>query len=161
MSQVASELGLPIAKVKRGVSAILFGMNYQIWRKQNGVDDSRRSSSFERLEKEVTKIRAVVVDIEVQSNRASAKTKDTKTLSKTVERIEERIMGSLSGKLAEKGWATTTLIHDELILKHSARFENHSDESTSLARDSASALRIFEESCGWPPGTLAVKICSL
>ena len=160
-SHRASELGTSTAKVKRGVNAILFGMKYSKWRRSAQVDDGKRSIHFERLEKEVMKARTLIADMEVREGRASASMKDTKILSKTVEKIEEEITGFLSCRLAESGWRTSTLIHDELIIKPSQCFTNHSDELTMLTHGSTTALRIFEESRGWPPGTLAMKISSL
>ena len=83
--------------------AMLFGMSYSRWRRQNGVDDNRRSPSFERLVKEISKIRVIIADTEMQSGRVPASTKDTRILSKVVERVEEEIMSSLSKKLVERG----------------------------------------------------------
>ena len=136
-------------------------MRYPRWRRQNGVDDNRRSPSFERLVKEISKIRVIIADTEIQSGRVPASTKDTRILSKVVERVEEEIMSSLSKKLLERSWHTTTLIHDELILKQSARFSSHSEESASLNSEASFSLREYEDFRGWPPGTLGVKICSL
>ena len=52
-TEAAKELGTAIAIVKRGVNAILFGMDLKVWKRRSGISDDRRSSRLEKLEKEV------------------------------------------------------------------------------------------------------------
>ena len=97
----------------------------------------------------------------IRNGAASAATKDTRTLSRAVERIENEITNSLSSHRASKSWATTTLIQDELILSHSARFQSNSEEIISLQLEGNYVLRKLENLRGWPPGMLATKMSSL
>ena len=78
-----------------------------------------------------------------------------------MERIKEDITNFLSSRLASASWTTTTLIHDELILSHSARFQSNSEEIISLQLEGNYVLRKLENLRGWPPGMLATKMSSL
>ena len=160
-ASTAAELGTSVESVKRGVNAVLFGMRYSKWRMKASIQEHKRSASFAKLEKEILKARVLVTDNEVRKGAASAHWKETKTLSRAIEKIEEEITQNLSIRLADKGWTTTTLIHDELILSHSACFPSRCDEIDALRLETTLALRCFEDSRGWPPGTLTAKICEL
>ena len=60
-------------------------------------------------------------------------------------------MASLSRTLCKAGWATTNLIHDEIVIRPSFRFESPS-ELQELKRETEIALRNCEERKGLPPG---------
>ena len=68
-------------------------------------------------------------------------------------------MASLSRTLCKAGWATTNLIHDEIVIRPSFRFESPS-ELQELNRETEPALRNYEERKGWPMGTLSASIYS-
>ena len=80
-----------------------------------------------------------------------------RVLSRAVERVEEEIMATLSAHLKEQGWVTTSLIHDEIIIRNSILFLNSEDELRALERASKLNLRTFEDARGWPPGTLRIS----
>ena len=59
------------------------------------------------------------------------------------------------------GWDTTSLIHDEITIQESIRFTNPNDEFQTLTTTANLGLRNFEDSRGWPPGSLRVEIQKL
>ena len=136
----------------------MFGMNSRNWRRREKIPITCRSTRFERLEGEIKAARTLITDDEIQNMRANLKDKPSRTLSRAVERAEAGITSALSARLQEYGWITTTLIHDEIITCHSSRFLNLNDEMQTLDQVSKLSLRTFEDSRGWPPGTLQLKI---
>ena len=157
-AMVSQQLGTSIAKVKRGVSAIMFGMDSAKWRRRENIPGIYRSPALERLEKEIKAARTLITDDEVRFGKAAMTDKPTRILSRAVERVEEEITSALSAHLREHGWITSTLIHDEIVIRHSNQFLNQNDEAQNLDRISKMNLRSFEDSRGWPPGTLQLKI---
>ena len=69
-------------------------------------------------------------------------------------------MASLSRTLCKAGWATTNLIHDEIVIRPSIRFYSKHSELQELNRGTELALRSYEERKGRPPGTLGANIYS-
>ena len=51
--------------------------------------------------------------------------------------------------------------HDEIVIRHSNRFTNPHDEMAHLERTTKLSFKKFEDSRGWPPGTLKVDILHL
>ena len=119
---VAKQLGVTIPVVKKGVQALLFGMNSKKWRRGQGIPDNIRSPSFDRLEKEIKEARMLITDDEIKAGRASPGDKPAKILSRTAERVEEEIIAGLISHLKEQGWVTSSLIHDEIVVQQSNRF---------------------------------------
>ena len=157
-AMVSKQLGTSVSVVKRGVSSIMFGMDSSKWRRRENIPGVYRSPALERLEKEIKAARALITDEEIRFGKAAMTDKPARILSRAVERVEEGIMSALSAHLREYGWITSTLIHDELVIRHSNRFLNQNDEMQNLDRISKMNLRSFEDSRGWPPGTLQLKI---
>ena len=83
----------------------------------------------------------------------------TRALSRAVERIERSIMENLEAHLTLKGWTTSTLIHDEIVIQHHIGSRNQQDIFDTLFRDSKMILRCFEEGRGWSPGTIDLNLC--
>ena len=146
------------SKVKKGVNALMFGSNMRRWRRAEGIPDNVRSPSLDRLEKEIKEARALITDDEVKAGKAKVSDKSTRTLSRAVERVEEELMSALSSSLKGHGWVTSSLIHDEIVLSFSSRFVNLNDELQSLNHSTKLSLRNFEDSRGWPPGSLQATI---
>ena len=92
------------------------------------------------------------------AGRASPGDKPARILSRTVERVEEEIIAGLMSHLKEQGWVTSSLIHDEIVVQHSNRFLNPNEELQSLCHNSKLGFRAFEDSRGWPPGSLRVDV---
>ena len=157
-AEAGKQLGVSVPTVKKGVNAIMFGMNSSNWRRREKIPNTCRSSRFERLEGEIKAARTLITDDEIKNMRADLKDKPSRTLSRAVERAEIWITSALSARLQEYGWITTTLIHDEIIICNSSRFLNLNDEMQTLDQVSKLSLRTFEDSRGWPPGTLQLKI---
>ena len=93
-----------------------------------------------------------------KAGRASLGDKPARILSRTVERVEEEIIAGLMSHLKEQGWVTSSLIHDEIVVQHSNRFLNPNEELQSLCHNSKLGFRAFEDSRGWPPGSLRVDV---
>ena len=155
---VAKELGTTVNNVKKGVSAILFGMSSKKWRRLHNIPDKLRSPHFDRFEKEVKEARTLISLDEIDAGRASIGDRPTRVLSRAVERIEEQIMSSLISHLKGEGWATSSLIHDEIVIRPSTRFGNPNIEMQSLDIQTKLNFRAFEDSRGWQTGTLQIKI---
>ena len=155
---VAKQLGVTIPIVKKGVQALMFGMNSKKWRRGQGIPDNIRSPSLDRLEKEIKEARMLITDDEIKAGRASPGDKPARILSRTVERVEEEIIAELISHLKEQGWVTSSLIHDEIVVQHSNRFLNPNEELQSLCHNSKLGFRAFEDSRGWPPGSLRVDV---
>ena len=73
-------------------------------KRSEGIPDSTRSTSLERLEKEIKAARVSITDDEVRAGKAKSSDKSTKILSRGVERVEEELMSSLSSFLKGRGW---------------------------------------------------------
>ena len=67
------ELGVGISIVKKGISAILFGMNFQKWKHLNSISDEKRSLSMEKVEREVAKARSLIVVRELRNGKTFRK----------------------------------------------------------------------------------------
>ena len=160
-AEVAKQLGISAAKVKKGVNAIMFGKSSKNWKRSEGIPDNIRSASLSRLEKEIKGARVLIVEDEVKNGRATYGDKSTKTLSRAVEKVEEELMSLLISFLKGQGWATTSLIHDEITIQESIRFSNSNDELQTLTTSANLGLRNFEDSRGWPPGSLRIEIQKL
>ena len=100
----------------------------------------------------------LIVDDEIKAGRANPGDKPARILSRTVERVEEEIIAGLISHLKEQGWVTSSLIHDEIVVQHSNRFLSPNEELQSLCHNSKLGFRAFEDSRGWPPGSLRVDI---
>ena len=155
---VAKQLGVTIPIVNKGVQALMFGMNSKKWRRCQGIPDNIRSPSLDRLEREIKEARVLITDDEIKAGRASPGDKPTKILSRTVERVGEEIIAALSSHLKEQSWVTSSLIHDELVVRHSNRFLSSNEELQSLCHNSKLGFRAFVDSRGWSPGSLRVDI---
>ena len=99
----------------------------------------------------------LITDDEIKTGRAKFGDKASRILSRAVERIEEEIISTLSTDLKEQGWVTSSLIHDEIVIRHSNRFTNPHDEMAHLERTTKLSFKKFEDSRGWPPGLLRVN----
>ena len=170
-SEAARELGTTVVTIKRGVNAILFGMDLGIWKRRFGVSDDKRSGRLERLEKEVKEARVLIVNREKQRNPNLQSVKATTILSRAVEATEVEITEGLSNELAKNKWNTTGLIHDELIIKRRPRdepakegqthFQKAKDEIELLKDLIKRNLREFEEARAWKTGTLGADVSIL
>ena len=116
--KAAPELDVDIPIVKRGVSAILFGMRLQKWKHLNSISNEKRSLSMEKVEREAANARSLIVDRELRDNKASRKEKEARVLARAAERIERELIDNLEANLTLKGWSISTLIHDEIIIQH-------------------------------------------
>ena len=92
------------------------------------------------------------------SGKKPKKRKSTKTLSRAVEKVEDELMALLISYLKGYEWDTTSLIHDEIKIQESIRFTNPNDELQTLTTTATLGLRNFEDSRGWPPGSLRVEM---
>ena len=160
-AEVAKQLGVTAARVKKGVNALMFGKSSSNWKRSEGIPDHVRSPLLSRLEREIKEARVLIVDDEVKHGRATYGDKPTKTLSRAVEKVEEELMAMLISSLRRGGWETTSLIHDEVTIRDSFRFSNTNDEMQSLTATTNLSLRNFEDSRGWPPGSLRIEIQKL
>ena len=134
-----------------------YGMSFQKWKHLNGISNEKRSPSIEKVEREVAKARSLIVDREFRNGKASRKEKEARVLSRAAERTERELTETLETDLTLKGWSISTLIHDEIIIQRPIDENIHLD---ALARDAKLALRNFENTKGWAPGTLDVNVCS-
>ena len=100
----------------------------------------------------------LIIDDEIKEGRAKDTDKSTKILSRAVERIGVDLMTELSAFLLREGWVTSSLIHDEITIQRSTKFSNENEETQSLTNTAKLSLRDFEDSKGWPPGSLRVDI---
>ena len=121
--ETAEELETSIANVKRAVNALLFGMDLKNWRRKQGIKENIRSPKLENLEREIKEARTIIVREEIREGRSQREGKATTTLSRAVERTEAEIMKQLSDQLSREDWETTTLIHDEIIIDRSGRYQ--------------------------------------
>ena len=160
-TEIAVEMGTAIATIKRGVNAILFGMDLKAWKRRSGISDDKRSQRLERLEKEVKEARVLIVRKEREKNPMLHRVKPTTILSRAVERVEAQIMEELSSRLAEKRWKTTTMIHDEIIVTKSGHHTDSATEGRNIQEFTKACLREFEAHKGWREGTLHANISSL
>ena len=67
-------------------------------------------------------------------------------------------MEMLEGHLAHYGWTTSTLIHDEVVIRRLSDSTTNQSKTDALLRDTKVAIRRFEEARGWAPGTLDINI---
>ena len=139
----------------------MFGKSSSNWKRSEGIPDHVRSPLLSRLEREIKEARVLIVDDEVKHGRATYGDKPTRTLSRAVEKVEEELMAMLISSLRRGGWETTSLIHDEVTIRDSFRFSNTNDEMQSLTATTNLSLRNFEDSRGWPPGSLRIEIQKL
>mgnify|MGYP003330790639 FL=1 len=158
--KAALELDVGIRIVKKGINAILFGMSFQKWKHVNGISNEKRSPSIEKVEREVAKARSLIVDREFRNGKASRKEKEARVLSRAAERTERELIDNLETDLTLKGWAISTLIHDEIIIQRPVDGKIRHDLVNTLSRDAELALRNFENMKGWAPGTLDVNVGS-
>jgi len=61
-AEVAKQPGVTILQVNKGVNVLLFGMRLLKWKRSEGIPDSARLASLERLEKEIKAARALARD---------------------------------------------------------------------------------------------------
>ena len=114
----------------------MFGMNSKKWRRCQGIPDNTRSPPLGRLEREIKEARVLITDDEIKAGRASPGDKPTMILSRAVEGVEEEIIAALSSHLKEQCWVTSSLIHDEIVIRHSNRFLSPNEELQSLSHNS-------------------------
>ena len=157
-AEIAKQLGVSVLQVKKGVSALLFGKDLVKLKRSMDIPDGTRSAPLERLEKEIKAARVLITDDEVKSGRAKSTDKPTRILSRAVERIEVDLMTELISFLHGQGWVTSSLVHDEITIQRCAKFENQNEELQSLKNSAKLSLRDFEDSRGWPPGSLRVDV---
>ena len=86
------------------------------------------------------------------------KEKEVSVLPRVVEKTERAITETIERHLAQRGWVTTTLIHDELVIQRSSDTDTQQHETEALEHDTKVAIRRFEEARGWAPGTLDMNI---
>ena len=158
--KAASKLDVDIPIVKRGVSAILFGMRLQKWKHLKNISNEKRSLSMEKVDREVAKARSLIVDSELKNGKASRKEKEARVLSRAAERTERELIDNLDANLTLKGWSISTLIHDEIIIQHRGDSRIHHDLVAALTRDAKLVVRNFENARGWAPGTLDINFGS-
>ena len=137
-----------------------FGMSFQKWKHLNGISNEKRSPSIEKVEREVATARSLSVDRELRNGKAYPKEKEARVLSRAAERTELELIDNLETDLTLKGWSISTLIHDEIIIQRPVDEKIHHDLVNALSRDAKLALRNFEITKGWAPGTLDVNVCS-
>ena len=53
---------------------------------------------------------------------------------------------------------TSSFIHDEITIQHSANFLNPNEELQALTNNAKLSPRNFENTRGWPPGSLQIDI---
>jgi hypothetical protein len=114
---------------------------------------------MERVEREVKKARGLIVDSEKKNSRASDHEKETRVISRAVERVERSIMENLEACLTLKGWTTSTLLHDEIIIQPHVDSRKQCDILEKLFNDSKIVLRCFEVERGWSPGAIDLNLC--
>ena len=68
--RAAQDLSTNADTVKRGIDALPFGMRHATLKRLQGIPNSRRSPSMERIEREVIKARGLIVDHEISNHRA-------------------------------------------------------------------------------------------
>ena len=113
---------------------------------------------MEKVEREVAKARSLIVDREFRNGNASRKEKEARVLSRAAEKMERELIDNLETDLTLKGWSISTLIHDEIIIQRPVDEKIHHDLVNALSRDAKLALRNFENTKGWAPGTLDVNV---
>ena len=72
-------------------------------KRSEGIPDSTRSTSLERLEHEIKAARVLITDDEVRAAKAKSSAKSTRIPSRAVESVEEGLMSSLSSSLKGRG----------------------------------------------------------
>ena len=92
--------------------------------------------------------------------RHPEKEEEARVLSRAAERTERELTENLETDLTLKGWSISTLIHDEIIIQRPVDEKIHHDSVDALSRDAKLALRNFENTKGWAPGTLDVNVFS-
>ena len=137
-----------------------FRMSFQKWKHLNGISNEKRSPSIEKVEREVAKARSLIVDREFRNGKASRKEKEARVLSRAAERTERELTENLETDLTLKGWSISTLIHDEIIIQRPVDEKIHRELVDAISRDTKLALRNFENTKGWAPGTLDVNVGS-
>ena len=118
------------------------------------------SLSIEKVEREVAKARSLIVDREFRNGKASRKEKEARVLSRAAERMERELSDNLETDFTLKGWSISTLIHDEIIIQRPVDETTHHNSVDAFSRDAKLALRNFENTKGWAPGTLDVNVGS-
>ena len=72
-------------------------------KRSEGIPDSTRSTSLERLEHEIKAARVLITDDEVRAGKAKSSDKSKRIPSRAVESVEEGLMSSLSSSLKGRG----------------------------------------------------------
>ena len=158
--KAASDLDVDIQIVKRGVSAILSVMRLQKWKHLKSISNEKRSVSVEKVERDVAKARNLTVDSELRNGKASRKEKEARVLSRAAERTERELIDNLEANLTLKGWSTSTLIHDEIIIQHPGDNRIRHDLLAALTRDAKLVVRTFEIARDWAPETHYINFSS-
>ena len=148
----AKELGTTVATIKRGVNAIMFGMEISAWKGRSKIPNERRSPALEALEKEVKEARTLIVRREMREGKYREGQKATTVLSRAVEQAEVEITELLSKALEYKGWITTTLIHDEIVVARTGEHQDDNKEIDQLQACVSSTLLKHEEKKGGGQG---------
>ena len=81
---------------------MLFGIRRAKWKRIQGIPNDRRSSSTERIDREVIKARGLIVDHEISNHRAYQREEEAHVLSRATERTEREIMDNLEANLSLK-----------------------------------------------------------
>ena len=75
-------------------------MRHAKWKRLQGIPDDRRSSSMERIEREVIKTRGLIVNHKISNHRVHRNEKEARVLSRATERTEREIMDNLKANLS-------------------------------------------------------------
>ena len=89
--------------MNKGVNVLLFGMRLLKWKRSEGIPDSARLASLERLEKEIKAARVLITDDEVRAAKAKGSDKSTRILSRAVERVSADVESFFLSQRARLG----------------------------------------------------------
>ena len=87
--------------------------------------------------------------------------KDTTILSQRVEEVEQQIIEHVTGKLAERKWIVTSLIHDEIIIGPNGEYEDTGEELKGIKKVIMQALRDYEYEKKWEINLIKMEVAKL
>ena len=145
---VAEELGISVKNAKKGFNAVMFGMTVRNWMRKEGVRAGRTSETMVRFDRDIRRARTLLAEEEIRRNPEMAGKKETTTLSRVVEREEEKVMRTLRTELENDGWTIGTLLHDALVV-HKRGSGDLERERRDLEGAVSRTLDEWNEAHGW------------
>ena len=155
--KVAEELGIGVKNAKRGFNAVIFGMTVRNWVRKEGVRDGRTSETMVRFDREIRRARTLLAEEEIRRNPEMAGKKETTTLSRVVEREEEKVMRTMRTELENDGWTIGTLLHDALVV-HKRGSGDLERERRDLEGAVSRTLDEWNEAHGWSRSPEGVQL---